>query len=68
VRRIELNQKPTAAQIAAHSMPFMATRGDIAPTFSAEAYVNNQIKTLKLEDFLGKWTVLFFYSSDFTFV
>ncbi|MCT8138557.1 redoxin domain-containing protein [Anaerobacillus sp. CMMVII] len=48
--------------------PFCATRDDLAPTFSAEALINNDIKTINLQDYQGKWVILFFYASDFTFV
>lgn len=50
------------------STPFCATRDDQAPIFSAEAIVNQEIKTLNMEEFRGKWMILFFYASDFTFV
>ncbi|HLC70038.1 MAG TPA: alkyl hydroperoxide reductase subunit C [Patescibacteria group bacterium] len=33
-----------------------------------EAFYNNEFKKLKLSDYHGKWTVLFFYPADFTFV
>lgn len=42
--------------------------------FSAEAYLKvtgddkGLFKTVKKEDLLGKWSVLFFYPADFTFV
>ena len=36
--------------------------------FSAQAYINNQFKTVTKEDVLGKWSVFFFYPADFTFV
>ncbi len=39
-----------------------------APAFTAEAYVNDDIKKISLEDYKGKWVVLFFYPADFTFV
>lgn len=39
-----------------------------APAFKAEAVVDGQFKTLSLEDFKGKYFVLFFYPLDFTFV
>ncbi len=39
-----------------------------APAFEAQAYHNNEIKTVKLSDNLGKWVVLFFYPADFTFI
>lgn len=39
-----------------------------APQFSAEAYFGDQIQRINLEDYRGKWVVLFFYPADFTFV
>ncbi|RXT15534.1 redoxin domain-containing protein [Ammoniphilus sp. CFH 90114] len=48
--------------------PFCATRDDVAPLFSAPALVGRELKKLSLEDCRGKWVVLFFYPSDFTFV
>ena len=38
------------------------------PQFKAEAYVNNSFKTVTQNDLHGKWSVLFFYPADFTFV
>lgn len=42
--------------------------GQQAPTFSAKAYVQGSIKEVKLEDYRGKWVLLYFYPGDFTFV
>lgn len=39
-----------------------------APNFSADAVVGGDFKKIKLEDYKGKWLVLFFYPLDFTFV
>jgi len=39
-----------------------------APLFSAEAVVGKGFQNIKLEDYRGKWVVLFFYPLDFTFV
>lgn len=39
-----------------------------APKFSAEAYHNGEIKKINLDDYKGKWVVLFFYPADFTFI
>lgn len=41
-----------------------------APDFEIEAYdpVNDEVKTVKLSDFKGKWLLLCFYPADFTFV
>lgn len=39
-----------------------------APKFEAKAFHDNDIKTVKLDDYKGKWVVLFFYPADFTFI
>ncbi|XP_035776702.1 peroxiredoxin-2-like [Anopheles albimanus] len=39
-----------------------------APPFQGTAVVNNDFKEIKLEDYKGKYLVLFFYPLDFTFV
>lgn len=39
----------------------------IAP-FTAQAYHREAFRTVTHEDLLGKWSVLFFYPADFTFV
>src|SRR3989338_1056688 len=39
-----------------------------APAFTAEALINNSVKKINLQDYKGKWIVLFFYPADFTFV
>ncbi|RLC37851.1 peroxiredoxin [candidate division Kazan bacterium] len=46
----------------------MLTVRDKAPDFVLEGYVNDSIKTFKLSNYKGKWVVLFFYPTDFTFV
>ncbi|MBW4538749.1 MAG: peroxiredoxin [Myxacorys chilensis ATA2-1-KO14] len=42
--------------------------GQAAPDFTATAVVDQEFKTIKLSDYRGKYTVLFFYPLDFTFV
>ncbi len=42
--------------------------GQTAPGFNLEAVVGTDFKNVKLEDYKGKWVVLFFYPLDFTFV
>ena len=42
--------------------------GNPAPYFKASALVNGQNKEISLDDYKGKWKVLFFYPLDFTFV
>lgn len=39
-----------------------------APSFKAMALKNNTFKEISLEDYKGKFVVLFFYPADFTFV
>lgn len=39
-----------------------------APDFEAKAFQNNEIKTIKLKDYRGKWVIMFFYPADFTFI
>ncbi|GAA5991258.1 hypothetical protein JCM10908_003225 [Rhodotorula pacifica] len=39
-----------------------------APAFEATAVVDGFFETVKLEQYKGKWVVLFFYPLDFTFV
>ena len=38
------------------------------PEFKAKAFHNNDFRTITHNDLLGKWSVLFFYPADFTFV
>lgn len=42
--------------------------GQKAPDFTATAVFDQEFKTIKLSDFLGKYIILFFYPLDFTFV
>ena len=46
----------------------MGIIGKSAPKFSGEAAYQGEIIDLSLEDYKGKWLVLFFYPLDFTFV
>jgi len=46
----------------------MVTINGQAPTFKVEAYHHNDFVKVNLEDYRGKWVVLFFYPADFTFV
>ena len=39
-----------------------------APSFSCDALVNNEFKTLSLSDYSNRFLVIFFYPLDFTFV
>jgi alkyl hydroperoxide reductase subunit AhpC len=42
--------------------------GQQAPDFCAPAYYRGREIEVCLKDFSSKWLLLFFYSSDFTFV
>ena len=40
----------------------------MAPDFTSTAYVDGSFKRITNKDYFGKYLVLFFYPSDFTFV
>lgn len=42
--------------------------GNSAPEFQMEGYFKGEKKRYSLSDYRGKWTVVFFYPLDFTFV
>jgi peroxiredoxin (alkyl hydroperoxide reductase subunit C) len=42
--------------------------GGEAPQFKGDAVINGQFKQISLDDYKGKWLVVFFYPLDFTFV
>lgn len=42
--------------------------GKPAPDFTAPSYHQGTFSSVKLSDYLGKWTMLCFYPGDFTFV
>jgi len=46
----------------------MVNINDKAPGFTEDAYMDGDIKKISLDDYKGKWVVLFFYPADFTFV
>ena len=46
----------------------IAKINNAAPEFSAEVFHNNNIETVNLKDYKGKWVILFFYPADFTFI
>ena len=46
----------------------MAKVGKPAPDFTAPTYHKGTFASVKLSDYLGKWTMLCFYPGDFTFV
>lgn len=42
--------------------------GQKAPSFKMQGIFKGEIRDTHLEDYAGKWVVLFFYPGDFTFV
>ncbi len=42
--------------------------GQEIPDLDLEAFHNEEIKSIKLSDYKGKWLVLIFYPADFTFI
>ena len=42
--------------------------GNVVNDLSFEVFHEEKIKKMKLSDFRGKWTIIFFYPADFTFV
>ncbi|MEK6558676.1 MAG: peroxiredoxin [Planctomycetota bacterium] len=42
--------------------------GQNAPTFTMQGVVGDKFKDISLDDYKGKWVVLFFYPLDFTFI
>lgn len=57
-----------ATQTVGSASAQTAEIGFPAPTFSLDAVVNTEFKKISLNDFRGKWVVLFFYPGDFTYV
>lgn len=46
----------------------MSQIGKKVKDFKVEAYHNNAFRTVTKDDLMGKWSVIFFYPADFTFV
>src|SRR3989339_494710 len=46
----------------------MVNINEKAPEFTEDAFINDEIKKISLNDYRGKWVVLFFYPADFTFI
>lgn len=46
----------------------MAEINQPAPAFLTQAFHNGKTEEISLKDFRGKWTIIFFYPADFTFV
>ncbi|KAJ3027826.1 UNVERIFIED_CONTAM: Peroxiredoxin-2 [Siphonaria sp. JEL0065] len=70
-RRATFSLVPTVNRFfhaTATSKHYFARVQQAAPQFSAPAVVDNAFATVSLDDYKGKWLVLFFYPLDFTFV
>ncbi|XP_070853108.1 thioredoxin-dependent peroxide reductase, mitochondrial isoform X2 [Drosophila suzukii] len=64
-----LSQQKQIASRLLHQTPLAAVRvQQPAPDFKGLAVVGNSFQEVKLEDYRGKYLVLFFYPLDFTFV
>ena len=69
-----VNVKPDQAQSSQQGSEIkevamiQARVGKPAPDFTAPTYHQGTFKSIKLSDYLGKWTMLCFYPGDFTFV
>ena len=46
----------------------MSLIGKELEDFKVWAFRNQEFKEVKKEDLLGKWSLLFFYPADFTFI
>ncbi|KAM6266172.1 thioredoxin-dependent peroxide reductase, mitochondrial [Porphyrio hochstetteri] len=68
-RRLTASALPCARrQFSLGSSRFAPAVTQHAPFFKGTAVVNGEFKELSLDDFKGKYLVLFFYPLDFTFV
>jgi len=61
----EPNQPATAIQ---KEVQPMIQVGKKVPDFLAPAFHNGKFVSVKLSEYLGKWTLICFYPGDFTFV
>lgn len=52
-----------------HDQPFMVLGvGSTVPNFTLDSYFKGEFGKVSLNDYKGKWKLLFFYPLDFTFV
>jgi peroxiredoxin len=49
-------------------VPAMVRIGDKAPDFTLKGVSRGQVSDYSIQDYKGKWLVLFFYPADFTFI
>lgn len=63
-----MHEEETICGCACAADSLMVAVGKVVPEFEVEAFQDEEIKKVKLSDYKGKWTVVFFYPGDFTFV
>jgi len=68
----KLVSAPVVREVGSQAMPVVTEgclrRDQLVPAFEAEAYYRGKRVTINSKDYANKWLVIFFYSSDFTFV
>ena len=64
-RILAIQDKQSPKRIEESSMSLINTQ---VKAFNATAYHNGQFIEVSEQDFIGKWSVVFFYPADFTFV
>lgn len=60
-----LTAAPPSGELTVASVPLP---GEQAPNFELQAVVGDEVETIRLSDYDGKWRVVCFYPADFTFV
>ncbi|HIJ94399.1 MAG TPA: peroxiredoxin [Desulfuromonadales bacterium] len=58
----------SASDSAANLRATLAKVGEAAPSFNVEAITGTEVKQVSLDEYRGKWLVLFFYPADFSFI
>jgi len=65
LKKLSIYSRPKNGQCSAHMITLINTK---LPEFKVQAYHDGEFKTVSHSDLRGKWSVLFFYPADFTFV
>lgn len=52
-------------ELSSNKLPLI---GQNVPDLTMEVFQNEEVRKIKLSEYLGKWLILFFYPADFTFV
>lgn len=61
-------ESPRSLERLANSSTSCLKIGDLAPDFSLEGVLGGERTKINLSEQKGRWAVVFFYASDFTFV